>query len=116
MNVVRERFTRLGSLAFALLFVPAITFGQARPDLATTIARMAKVGRAGGPTFSPDATRIAFLSDITGVPQIWIVPVEGGWPTLITNDNDPVGRVIWSPSSDWLAYLLAPGGGMNTPV
>ena len=80
------------------------------------VARMAKVGRASSPTFSPDGKRIAFVSDSTGTPQIWVVPVEGGSPAAVTADTDPVGSVEWSPTSDWLAYTLAPGGGMNTQV
>ena len=76
---------------------------QSSSDLAPMVARMAKIGRVGSPTFSPDGTRIAFVSDLTGTPQIWVMPVEGGWPTLVTADNDPVGFVEWSPTSDWLA-------------
>lgn len=89
---------------------------ETAPDLTTVVTRMAKIGRAGSPTFSPDGKQLAFVSDLTGVPQVWVVPTEGGWPTLVTNDTDPVGGVTWSPTSDWLAYSLAPGGGMNTQV
>src|ERR1041384_2287475 len=103
-------------LVLSVLLIALPSAAQTATELDTLVARMAKVGRAGSPTFSPDGKRIAFVSDLNGVPQIWVVPVEGGWPTLVTNDNDPVGGVIWSPSSDWLAYSLAPGGGMNTQV
>lgn len=94
----------------------ASTIAQPSADLSAAVARMARVGRAGSPTFSPDGRRIAFISDITGIPQIWIVPADGGWPTLVTGDTDPVGGVTWSPAGEWLAYTLAPGGGMNTQV
>jgi dipeptidyl aminopeptidase/acylaminoacyl peptidase len=92
------------------------TFAQPSTELTSTVTRMAKVGRASSPTFSPDGKRIAFVSDLNGMPQIWIVAAEGGWPALVTVDNDPVTSVTWSPTSDWLAYTLAPGGGMNTQV
>ena len=85
-------------------------------ELAAKVTRMAKIGNSFSQSFSPDGKRIAFVSDLNGVPQIWVVPTQGGWPTLVTEGNDPVGRVIWSPASDWLAYSLAPGGGMNTQI
>jgi dipeptidyl aminopeptidase/acylaminoacyl peptidase len=85
--------------------------------LAVSVARMAHIGRAFSPTFSPDGKRLAFVSDLNGIPQIWIVPTEGGFPQLVTIDNDPVSTVRWSPAdSNSLAFSLAPGGGMNTQV
>ena len=57
---------------------------------------------------------MALVSDLSGVPQVWIVPVEGGWPRLVTSGGDPVGGVRWSPSGDWLAFSLLPGGGLNS--
>ena len=108
---MRRTFLLLSAIVFAVSAV-----AQSNPELTTLVSRMAKIGRAGSPTFSPDGKRVAFVSDMTGTPQIWTVPVEGGWPTLLTSDIDPVAGVIWSPTSDWLAYSLAPGGGMNTQV
>src|SRR5262245_55653788 len=84
--------------------------------LVELVTRMAKVGRAGSPTFSPDGKRLAFVSDRTGVPQVWITAVDGGTPVQVTSGPDPVGRVIWSPDGAWLALLLAPGGGMNNQI
>jgi dipeptidyl aminopeptidase/acylaminoacyl peptidase len=108
---------RRNVLLLPLLFAcAAVSPAQTPAELTVAVTRMARVGRASSPTFSPDGKRLAFVSDLNGTPQIWVVPVEGGWPTLVTNDNDPVGGVIWSPTSDWLAYSLAPGGGMNTQV
>ncbi|MGE0461778.1 MAG: prolyl oligopeptidase family serine peptidase [Vicinamibacterales bacterium] len=106
------------ALASYLILAFAATGGAqaGTDDTAALVTRMARVGRASSPTFSPDGRRLAFVSDMSGVPQIWVMSTDGGWPTLVTNDNDPVGSVTWSPASDWLAYSLAPGGGMNTQV
>ena len=49
-------------------------------------------------------------------PQIWSVAVDGGWPVQLTALDDPVGFVTWSPDGKWLAFSLAPGGGMNSQV
>jgi dipeptidyl aminopeptidase/acylaminoacyl peptidase len=100
-----------------LLFVGSFALAAETPvELTAKVTRMAKIGRAGSPSFSPDGQRIAFVSDLNGIPQIWVVPVQGGWPMLVTVGDDPVGGVLWSPAGDWLAYSLAPGGGMNSQI
>jgi dipeptidyl aminopeptidase/acylaminoacyl peptidase len=85
-------------------------------QLVEMVTRMAKIGRASSPSFSPDSARLAFVSDRTGVPQVWVTAVDGGTPLPVTQGDDPVGRVIWSPDGKWLALSLAPGGGMNTQI
>ena len=110
-----RRTTHPCSLTLILATTLALQ-AEAQIDLAAKVMRMAKIGRAFAPSFSPDGRRSAFVSDLNGIPQIWVVPTQGGWPMLVTNGDDPVGGVIWSPTSDWLAYSLAPGGGMNTQV
>ncbi len=77
---------------------------------------MAKIGACWSPSFSPDGKRIAFVSNLNGIPQVWTVPTEGGWPDLVTALDDQVGGVSWSPDDSWLAFSLAPGGGMNQQV
>jgi dipeptidyl aminopeptidase/acylaminoacyl peptidase len=77
---------------------------------------MARVGNANSPSFSPDGKWISFISNLSGVPQVWIVPTEGGYPRMVTNSDDPVIGADWSPASDWLALTVAPGGGLNSQV
>jgi len=85
-------------------------------DLAAAVERMARIGRAFSPSFSPDGRQIALVSDLSGVPQAWIVSIEGGWPRQLTAGNDPVGTVQWSPAGDGLAFTVAPGGGLNSQI
>jgi dipeptidyl aminopeptidase/acylaminoacyl peptidase len=103
---------RLLGTVLCMLATPVL----AREDVARLVELMAKVGFATSPTFSPDGSRVAFVSNISGIPQVWTIPSGGGFPELVTNGEDPVTSVTWSPDGEWLAYGLAPGGGMNSQV
>ncbi|MEP6769279.1 MAG: S9 family peptidase [Acidobacteriota bacterium] len=100
-----------------LLSAAASARGRAEMDeLERTVSLMAKIGNASSPSFSPDGKRIAFVSNLGGLPQVWTVETAGGYPQLVTAFDDPVGFVEWSPDGAWLAFTLAPGGGMNEQV
>jgi len=108
-------------VALALWLVPQAAFTQSpkstsKPSLADMVTRMARIGRCGSPSFSPDGKRLAFVSDRTGTPQVWVTPLDGGPSAQVTNGADPVSRVIWSPDGAWLSLSFAPGGGMNTQI
>lgn len=75
---------------------------------------MTEIKRAWSPSFSPDGKRIAYVSDLNGVPAVFTVSSEGGALTPVTSLADPVSAVFWSPDGAWLAFSLAPGGGMNS--
>jgi dipeptidyl aminopeptidase/acylaminoacyl peptidase len=105
---------RMGFVILALSTPPAL--GGPDDDPGAMVARMAKVGSCSSPSFSPDGHRIAFVSNLGGLPQVWTVATDGGWPEPATALDDPVGAVSWSPAGDRLAFTLAPGGGMNVQV
>ena len=60
-------------------------------------SRFLNIRIAAAPTPSPDGGRIAFLYDITGVPQVWSAPSEGGWPDQLTFFTEPVGSARFEP-------------------
>ncbi len=85
-------------------------------DLEQRIISMARIGSAHSPAFSPDGSRIAFVANLTGLPQIWTMPAHGGYPELVTKLDDPCNTPRWSPDGRWLSFSVAPGGGMNQQV
>ena len=89
-----------------------------QPDdsLERSVALMGKIGFANSPSFSPDGKTVAFISNLNGIPQVWTIPANGGFPKLVTAFDDPVGFVIWSPDGKWLGFNVAPGGGLNEQI
>src|SRR5947209_8669904 len=61
------------------------------------------------PRFSPDGTRLAFLSDRSGKPQVWAIHTRGGEPEQVTDLPGGVGAMEWSP--DGTRLLLVGGSG-----
>ena len=113
MNRVPDPVHRLRAVAAALLLLCAPAMAEAASDLESSVARMARIGGCWSPSLSPDGEWLAFVSDLNGVPQVWMVESSGGFPRLVTALDDQVGSVSWSPDGQWLVFTLAPGGGMN---
>jgi dipeptidyl aminopeptidase/acylaminoacyl peptidase len=84
--------------------------------LQASVALMTKIGLCAFPSFSPDGARLAFISNMSGLPQVWTVATTGGWPEPATALDDSIYSVTWSPDGAWLAFALAPGGGMNQQI
>ena len=66
------------------------------------------------PQWSPDGTRIAFVSDRTGREfdegrnsDIWTVPAAGGSLTKISKSADRDGSPVWSTNGQFIAFLSA---------
>ncbi len=59
----------------------------------------------GGSTWSPDGKTIAFISNISGRNNIWLVSAEGGWPVQLTISDQRQTQPAWSPDGKWIAYM-----------
>jgi len=97
----------------AALSAPAAAQDSA---LAARIEAFGRINSASSPSLSPDGRRLAYLSNVSGSPQIWVRDLRTGTDRQITDLPDPVGSVFWSPNADRLAYSVLPGGGLNTQV
>lgn len=83
--------------------------------------RYLNVRTAYGASFSPDGTRISFLTDMTGVAEVWSVPVEiaaahPAWPQQLTFRGERVAAAGYSPAADWLLVSADIGGNERTQL
>ena len=62
------------------------------------------------PSFSPDGRSICFISDVTGVPQLWQTSLDGGWPDQLTFAADRVMSGRYAHESDLIVYGFDSGG------
>lgn len=112
------------SLTLLLLSLPP---GQARaqgiqvsigdvPRERFGIDRYLNIRSAGSPTFSHNGDKVAFLTNITGTPQVWMVGAQGGWPEQLTYYPDRVDFISWSPDGTGLVFAKSRGGDENAQL
>ena len=58
----------------------------------------------GGTAWSPEGKTIAFISNISGRNNLWLVPAEGGWPAQLAISDQRQATPAWSPDGKWIAY------------
>ena len=69
-----------------------------------TIEKLYMTRQVGRPTWSPDGKSIAFISNMSGRNNLWLVPAEGGWPVRLTVSDQRQTAPAWSPDGKWIAY------------
>jgi dipeptidyl aminopeptidase/acylaminoacyl peptidase len=62
-------------------------------------------GRDMRPRWSPDGSKLAFLSSRDGEPQIFIMRFDGGEPTRLTFLSGGADNELWSPDGKSLAFV-----------
>jgi dipeptidyl aminopeptidase/acylaminoacyl peptidase len=111
--------TDLGSAAPAGL--PA-TSATAAPEILPAAVRRAvtEVAAAPGawcPALSPDGSRVAYVSDRSGIPRLEVATLEQeALPDVVSAPGEEVVSVAWSPDGSWLAYLVSPGGSIRAEL
>src|SRR5262245_53137763 len=76
------------------------------------IRRYLNIRSATSPSFASDGQSVAFLMNATGVPQVWRVGLEGGWPERLTFYDEAVRFVRQAPAGppDRFVFGMDRGG------
>ncbi len=73
--------------------------------------RYLKIRGAWGAGWSPNGKRISFLTEITGVPQVWEMSAEGPfWPEQLTFHEERVSYAAYSPTEEEILFGMDAGG------
>jgi dipeptidyl aminopeptidase/acylaminoacyl peptidase len=73
--------------------------------------RYSSVRIAYGPSIAADGQHVSFISDITGVPQAWILDLVNNRIDQLTVFSERVSSAVFSPTGKTLAFSMDPGGG-----
>jgi dipeptidyl aminopeptidase/acylaminoacyl peptidase len=102
---------------FVALLIALAGFGvAAAQERRFTIDDLLKVRRVGDPQVSPKGDQVAFtITDVDKVAnksmtQIYLVPLSGGEPRQLTNDEHSSATPRWSPDGEKLAFVSARDG------
>jgi len=77
---------------------------DARVEKSLTIEKLYMTRQVSGATWSPDGKTVAFITNLTGRNNLWLVPSDGGWPTQLTISDQRQTHPAWSPDGKWIAY------------
>lgn len=64
-------------------------------------------GSDRAPRWSPDGSQLAFISDRSGRPQVWIIDATGGEARCVETTERPAGPPVWSPDGSCIAFAAA---------
>lgn len=62
------------------------------------------------PALSPDGKRLAWVSDVSGSREIWLMELDSGLRRQLTHDRSWADAPSWSPDGAYLAYTLTVDG------
>ncbi|HEY7099649.1 MAG TPA: S9 family peptidase [Terriglobales bacterium] len=82
---------------------PSAQVEQAEQSL--SIERLYMTRAVGSSTWSSDGRSIAFISNISGRSNLWVVSSQGGWPQQLTVSDQRQLAPTWSPDGKWIAYM-----------
>ena len=101
---------------FAVISLFAMVSVAVAQEKRLTIDELLKVRRVGDPQVSPKGDLVAFtITDVDqaankSTTQIYLVPLGGGEPRQLTNDEHSSSSPRWSPDGETLAFVSARDG------
>jgi dipeptidyl aminopeptidase/acylaminoacyl peptidase len=115
---MRKQLPLLTAIALLALLYPWERVRAQNPALPEPfgIERYLNIRSATSPALSPTGDQLAFLTNISGTPQVWMISAQGGWPDQMTFFSDRVDFISWSPDGSGLIFGKSIGGDENAQL
>src|SRR3954453_8353438 len=92
-------------ILFHAVSVSAALAPGKRPSKQYTIEQFLATTTVGGPSFSPDGSKVLFTSDASGLPNVYTVPSDGGPITPLTRSTtESTYAVSYFPKDERVLY------------
>ncbi|MGZ9167231.1 MAG: TolB family protein, partial [Anaerolineales bacterium] len=88
---------------------PSIKRPDLKPPEGWSLSLLTSLERIRTHALSPDGQTIAYIKDGESLSDVFLLPLNGGWPAPITTDR-PLAPYwddeipVWSPDSKWIAF------------
>ena len=106
-----------GRLAYAHLFRNSNLWrADLREPEAIPVRAIASTRTESQPDYSPDGSRIAFISSRSGALEVWTARVDGSNSVQITTQAAIPTAPRWSPDGRRIAFAQRPGGNVDIYV
>lgn len=66
-----------------------------------------------GISVSPNGNTVAFITNTDGLPNIWTIPISGGWASQVTLAEDAVKNIYYTPKNNNIVFQSDFSGNEN---
>jgi dipeptidyl aminopeptidase/acylaminoacyl peptidase len=74
------------------------------------------IRQISGISVSPNGKTIAYITSTDGLPNIWTIPLDGGWTSQITLEENAVKTLSYSPKKNEIAFQSDINGDENLQI
>jgi len=90
---------------------PSLTRPDKKPPEGWNLSLITSLERIRSHQLSPDGQSVSYIKDSASLSDVYLLPLDGSWPSRITTDRDIVAYwddeiPQWSPDAKWIACTI----------
>ena len=69
-----------------------------------------------GMSLSPDGQTVGYITNTDGLPNVWTIPIDGGWTSQVSLEENAVKAIEYSPKKNEIIFHSDINGDENTQL